>query len=70
MTALTKTQIRKVCERAGYKVLALDQSKHFHLTVEREGRTATVPVSVSPKSSFWPTWVLADIKRAMREDER
>jgi len=64
---ITRRQITKVCEDAGYKVLDVTQAKHFHITVERGGRTASITVSVSPRSSFWPTWLIGDIKRAMRE---
>ena len=66
--AITRRQVLKVCEDAGYKVLDVTQAKHFHITVERGGRTASITASVSPRSSFWSTWLLADIKRAMRED--
>lgn len=65
--ALTKRQIIKVCKDAGYEVLEVDQGKHFHITVERDGRTASITASISPRSSFWPTWLIADIKRAFRE---
>jgi len=65
--ALTKRQITKVCEDAGYKVIDVTQARHFHITVERDGRIASIIVSVSPRSSFWPTWLIGDIKRAMRE---
>jgi hypothetical protein len=65
--ALTRRQVMKVCEDAGYNVIGIEQAKHFHITVERGGRIASITASVSPRSSFWPTWLIADIKRAMRE---
>jgi len=64
--ALTKRQITKVCEDAGYKVIDVTQARHFHITVEQGERVVSTTVSTSPRSSFWPTWLLSDIKRAMR----
>jgi len=68
--ALSKRQVRKVCESAGYEVLAIEQHGHIHLTVGRDNKIARVTLSLSPRSSFWPTWLLADIRRAMRVGEQ
>ena len=67
---LSKRQVRKVCESAGYKVLAIEQQGHIHLTVAHDNKIARVTLSLSPRSSFWPTWLLADISRAMRGGEQ
>lgn len=69
MPALTKRQIVKVCRDAGYEVLSLTQGKHFRLVVSKDGKTATVSLSITPRSDFWYTWVLADIKRAMQQED-
>jgi hypothetical protein len=63
MPAVSKRQIVKVCRDAGYRVLGVEQNKHFQITAEKDGKVVKANLSITPRSSFWPTWLLADLKR-------
>lgn len=65
---ISERQIKKVVERAGYKLVGLERGGHFKATVTSStGKTVTVSISNSPRSrSHWPAFVLADIKRKMK----
>jgi hypothetical protein len=63
MPVVTRRKLLKVCQDAGYHVRDVVQGKHFQVTAEKDGKVGTVTVSVTPKSSFWETWLIADLKR-------
>lgn len=65
---ITERQLRRVIDRAGYKVLSLMHGTHYKLRIaDDKGKIAKLVVSTSPRSqAHWPHFVLADIKRKMR----
>lgn len=60
--------ITKICEEAGYTVKDIRQKRHFFVTVQGDNnKVARVTLSLTPRSDNWPSWLLGDIRREMKE---
>jgi predicted RNA binding protein YcfA (HicA-like mRNA interferase family) len=62
--------ITKVVEDAGYKVVSIRLGKHYAVTVEHNNKVARVTLSLTPRTDNWPSWLLGDIRRELRDDVR